>query len=70
MSWMLKDDKVSVGVAVEWARGGETREQAAPTFPNSYLGFSAWVLLLDFPLKQQKIKISHLYLFSCFREMK
>ena len=36
----------------------------------SYLGFFAWVLLLDFPLKQQKIKISHLYLFSCFREMK
>lgn len=35
MSWMLKDDKVSVGVAVGWARGGETREQAAPTFPNS-----------------------------------
>lgn len=36
----------------------------------SYLGFSAWVLLFDFPLKQQKIKISHLSLFAYFREMK
>ena len=41
-----------------------------PFLTLSYLGFSAWVLLLDFPLKQQKIKISHLSLFSCFREMK
>ena len=60
---------------IRWRWGGlgveKPENRLLPPFLTvSYLGFSAWVLLLDFPLKQQKIKISHLYLFFCFREMK